>query len=93
VRGAIDEVDPDASHASWMETFPWTRVEGVELPDQHKAPVDLTDREEISLARFREVIGDGSFGGYYERPEDDMRRIWEIAVKETRSRLEKGWGA
>jgi len=93
VRGAIDEVDPDASHASWMETFPWTRVAGVELPDEHKAPVDLTDREEISLARFREIIGDGSFGGYYERPEDDMRRIWEIAVKETRARLENGWVA
>jgi creatinine amidohydrolase len=91
VRAAIDLVDPDASHASWMETFPWTRVEGVDLPDQHKAPVDLTDREEISLARFREIIGDGSFGGYYERPDDEMTRIWEIAVCETRARLEDGW--
>jgi len=91
VRAAIDEIDPDASHASWMETFPWTRVEGVDLPDQHKAPVDLTDREEISLARFREIIGDGSFGGYYERPDDEMTRIWEIAVSETRARLEDGW--
>ena len=91
VRAAIDEIDPAASHASWMETFPWTRVPGVELPEGHKAPVDLSDRDELSLARFREVIGDGSFGGFYERSESDMLGIWKVAVEETRERLESGW--
>src|SRR4051812_32531358 len=28
----VREIDPDASHASWMENFPWTRLAGVELP-------------------------------------------------------------
>ena len=91
VRAAIDEIDPAASHASWMETFPWTRLEGVELPLEHKAPVDLSDREEISLARFRELLGDGSFGGYYERPDEEMERVWTIAIEETRARLTEGW--
>lgn len=91
VRAAIDEVDPDASHASWMETFPWTRVGGVELPDGHKAPVDLSGRDELSLNRFREVIGDGSFGGDYERPDEQMAEIWDVAVGEVRDRLTEGW--
>jgi creatinine amidohydrolase len=91
VRAAIDEEDPAASHASWMETFPWTRVDGVSVPDGHKAPVDLADRDELSPARLREVLGDGSFGGYYERPAEVMERIWSVAVDETRTRLTEGW--
>ena len=91
VREAIDRIDPAASHASWMETFPWTRVPGVELPDGHKAPVDLADRDELSLARFREEIGDGSFGGFYERPEEEVLAIWSTAIEETRQLLEGDW--
>ncbi len=91
VRAAIDAIDPDASHASWMETFPWTRVEGVVLPAGHKAPVDLADRNEVSLGRFREILGDGSFGGDYERPPEEMTAIWNTAVLETRARLVEGW--
>ena len=91
VHAAVQAIDAAASHASWMETFPWTRVEGVTLPDGHKDPVDLADRDEISLARFREIIGDGSFGGYYERPAEDVEAIWDIAVTETRARLTEGW--
>lgn len=91
VRSAIDAIDPAASHASWMETFPWTRVEGVALPDDHKEPVDLSDREDMSLARFRDAIGDGSFGGWYERPAEVMEQIWAVAIRETRARLTDGW--
>lgn len=91
VRAAIDGIDPDASHASWMETFPWTRVEGVELPEGHKAPVDLSGRDELSQSGFREEIGDGSFGGDYRRSEEEMERIWTVAVSEVRDRLTEGW--
>jgi len=92
VRAEIDAIDPDASHASWMETFPWTRV-GVEVPTGHKAAIDLSDHEDVSLGELREIIGDGSFGGFYERPERDMARIWETAVSETRARLTEGWSS
>lgn len=92
VRGRIDEIDPDASHASWMETFPWTRVEGVELPTGHKSPVDLSNRGELSPNVFRERIGDGSFGGDYQRPDQEMAAVWEVAVGEVRERLSEGWG-
>ena len=32
----VVEFDPVASHASWMENFPWTRLAGVTLPTQQK---------------------------------------------------------
>ncbi len=86
IRGLVDEIDPEASHASWMENFPWTRLAGVALPDGHKgalALMDVTDPGE-----FRRLAGDGSFGGFYERPDEDMLRIWEAAVDEVRRLLE-----
>jgi len=91
VRAAVDAIDADASHASWMETFPWTRVAGVRAPDGHKAPVDVSDRNEISPARFRQIIGDGAFGGYYERSDEEMMAIWDVAVRDTRSHLTEEW--
>lgn len=74
-----------------METFPWTRVQGVEIPTGHKEPVPLIDRDELSLTRFRELMGDGSFGGDYERSADEMEHLWRVAVEETRARLTDGW--
>jgi creatinine amidohydrolase len=53
--------------------------------------VDVSQREALSLARFRDRVGDGSFGGYYERSEAEMLRLWAVAVEETRVRLEEGW--
>jgi creatinine amidohydrolase len=93
VRAVIDTIDPDASHASWMETYPWTRVTGVAPPDGHKNPVELPDRDAVSLERFRAAAGDGSFGGDYVRSDEEMKRVWETAVRETRGRLTEGWGA
>lgn len=90
-RAAIDAIDPDASHASWMESFPWTRVTGVQPPVAHKPRVDLSGSTDISPARFRELIGDGSFGGWYERADEEMRAIWELAVEETRRVIGAGW--
>ena len=91
VRSAVDAIDADASHASWMETFPWTRVEGVEPPSRHKDPVELADRSDLSLNRFRERLGDGSFGGDYVRSDEEMAAVWDVAVREVRSRLTEAW--
>ena len=88
---AVQEIDPEASHASWMEGFPWTRVAGVTAPEGHKAAVDLSDRDELSAEELRERLGDGSFGGYYERPDDELLAVWAVAVEETRALIEKGW--
>lgn len=89
---AVRAIDEAASHASWMEGFPWTRVAAVTAPVGHKAPVDLTGRESLTPQAFRERLGDGSFGGYYERPDEELLAIWAVAVEETRALLEGGWG-
>lgn len=90
---AVREIDPAASHASWMEGFPWTRVAGATAPGGHKAPVDLSGREGLSPEAFRERIGDGSFGGWYERPDEDLLAVWALGVEETRVLLEGGWSS
>jgi creatinine amidohydrolase len=74
-----------------MEGFAWTQVEGVEAPGGHKAAVDLSDREDLSASQLRERLGDGSFGGYYTRPEEDLQRVWSVAVAETRRVIEGDW--
>jgi creatinine amidohydrolase len=40
---------------------------------------------------MRATLGDGTFGGGYERPDEEMLRLWEIAVGEVRERIESGW--
>lgn len=58
---------------------------------KHEPRVDLSGTSDISPAKFRALIGDGSFGGYYQRPDVEMEAIWEIAVEETRAVLTDGW--
>ena len=91
VRELVDRIDADGSHASWMENFPWTRLEGVELPREHKPPVAV-DRSRPP-AEIRRQLGDGSFGGWYERPDDEILEIWRAGVEEVRELLERGWRA
>jgi creatinine amidohydrolase len=89
--GKVQELDPVASHASWMENFPWTRLPGIMLPTQQKPMVDLARMRLMTPRAVRDYLGDGNFGGYYERPDKDMQAIWEIAVEETRALLEGPW--
>ncbi|MBM7044676.1 MULTISPECIES: creatininase family protein [Rhizobium] len=87
----VQEIDSVASHASWMENFPWTRLEGVVQPAQQKPMIDLARMRVMSPAAVKSYLGDGNFGGYYERPDEDMRALWDVAVKETRAFLEGDW--
>ena len=38
-------------------------------------------------AALREYIGDGNFGGRYQRSDDEMLALWQVAVEETRALL------
>ena len=89
--GKVLEIDKVASHASWMENFPWTRLAGAKQPTQQKPMIDLARMRLMSPKAVRDYLGDGNFGGYYERPDEDMLAIWDIAVKETRTLLEGPW--
>jgi creatinine amidohydrolase len=87
----VQEIDPIASHASWMENFAWTRLPGVAMPKERKPMVDLAYMRVLDPAGVRKLLCDGNFGGYYERSDDEMQAIWDIAVLETRALLEEGW--
>ncbi len=87
----VQEIDSVASHASWMENFPWTRLPGVVLPEQRKPMVDFDKMRVQDPAGVRAMLGDGNFGGYYQRPDEEMQAIWDIAVAETRSLMAGGW--
>jgi creatinine amidohydrolase len=87
----IREVEPDGQHASWWENFPWTRLRGIDVPQEAKPPMDEAAYEVADARGVRELLGDGSFGGPYERPQEDLDRVWRTAVTEARERLEKGW--
>jgi creatinine amidohydrolase len=80
----VKAIDPDASHASWTENFPWTRLPGVVLPAGKKLP---TPRPSEDPAAVRNALGDGSMGGYWERSDEDVMRVWRAGVDETREVL------
>jgi creatinine amidohydrolase len=87
----VQSIDSDASHASWLENFPWTRLAGVALPQERKPMADVTKMLESTPADVRQALGDGSFGGLYERPDDDVLRVWRAGVEEVRDLIENGW--
>jgi creatinine amidohydrolase len=53
----------------------------------------------LELGRFvqldpgakKAMLGDGNYGGLYQRPDADMLAIWETAVAETRAVITEGW--
>jgi creatinine amidohydrolase len=85
----VQEIDPVASHASWMENFPWTRLEEVTMPDERKLMVDFAKLAVRNPEGARELLGDGNFGGRYFRSDDDVFALWRVAVEEARELLEK----
>ncbi len=87
----VQEIDPVASHASWMENFAWTRIAGVRLPAEQKPMIDLARLRLMDPQHLRAYLGDGNYGGLYERSDEAMWAIWDVAVKETRELLIGGW--
>jgi creatinine amidohydrolase len=91
VSAKVQDIDPVAGHASWMENFPWTRIAGVRYPDEAKPMIDTGRLRRLDPARARELVGDGNFGGRYQRSDDEMWALWQVAVAETRAMIEGPW--
>jgi len=88
----VIEIDPVASHASWMENFRTTRIAGVVQPTHQRPPVDHAKLKLLSPKDAREDLGDGNFAGVYEKPDEVMDGLWKVAVDETRGLIEDNWG-
>lgn len=87
----VMEIDNLASHASWMENFPWNRLAGVQQPTECKPMPDLALMRILPPHEYRVYLGDGNFGGLYQRSDAEMMAIWEVAVQETRDLLTREW--
>jgi creatinine amidohydrolase len=78
-------------HGAWVESFPWTRVEGAQAPEGSipSLPRELT--AVLSRTEMKQASPDGSHGGDYSRPDADMQQVWDAGVREVRNLLENGW--
>ncbi len=45
----------------------------------------------MSPEGFRARLGDGYFVGFYAFLEEDLAKVWSVAVEETRVRIHEGW--
>jgi creatinine amidohydrolase len=53
--------------------------------------VDLDRVRLCDPTALRTLIGDGNYGGLYQRADTEMEAIWKVAVEETRQTLERAW--
>src|SRR5690348_2981115 len=91
----VQAIDPVASHGSWMENFPWTRLPAssdVAMPTSQRPMVDLAKVRLLDPVALRTYLGDGNYGGMYQRSDDEMLALWRVAVDETRALLTGNWG-
>ena len=84
-------LEPDMTHGSWVENFPWTRIPGVALPAGSKPVVSADVIVQSTPREIRELTVDGVFGGSYQRADEDMLKIWRTGVEEVREVIENGW--
>ncbi len=88
---AGSEFETDQMHAGWIENYPWTRVEGAQIPSGSKAVLPREVAVNFSADEMRAAAGDGSMGGSYQRPDNQVAEVWAAAVAEVREVLEAGW--
>jgi len=84
-------IDPSASHANWMENFPWTRLANVAAPAAVKGGIDMGLMRASNPAEVRALLGDGSFGGPYQKDDATMQALWDTGVGEVRAAIEGPW--
>jgi creatinine amidohydrolase len=91
VWAQVQATDPVASHASWMENFPWTRLAKVQLPANPKPMTDLDTVRQLDAKALRTYLKDGNWGGVYQRADEEMMEIWKVAIAETQELLRENW--
>ena len=85
------EIDETGSHANWMENFPWTRLAHAPAPAGEKPVVDMALMKAAPPDVARQILGDGAFGGPWQRPDDEMLALWDVGVQEVGEALNGPW--
>src|SRR6476619_2642559 len=60
VWAQVEAIDPVASHASWMENFPWTRLANIKVPSHQKPMSDSEKLRRLNPKSVREHLKDGN---------------------------------
>ena len=91
VWAQVQAIDPVASHASWMENFPWTRLANIKLPRNQK-PMAIWKRCAASIPNCcGNISRTATTAVLYQRDDEEMMKIWRTAVEETRALLMEDW--
>src|SRR2546423_13339580 len=80
----VQAIDPVASHASWMENFPWTRLAKIDMPREQKPMSDLDKLRRLDAKSLREYLKDGNYGGFFERVDGEIMENLRTRVGEKR---------
>jgi creatinine amidohydrolase len=62
------------------------------MPATQRPMVDLAKVRMLDPVAMRDYIPDGNYGGLYQRPDEDVLALWQVAVEETRELLDGAWG-
>lgn len=88
---AGNRFDTEQFHGGWVESFPWTRVEGVQAPAEPATVIPRDQLNNMTSTEIRALAPDGNLGGAHQRSDEDMREVWQAGVAEVRELLESGW--
>ncbi len=80
VKAIAERLGIPEEHASWAESFPFTRTTRV-IPESSKPVIPHGD-ELLSSTRVRKLIDDGSYGGPYQVDDAIMDEIFDTCVSE-----------
>ena len=61
------------------------------MPSTQKPMMRIDRFQQLDPVKKMELLGDGNYGGLYQRSDDDMLALWAVAVEETRGLIAGGW--
>ena len=61
------------------------------MPDQQKPMSDFDYLRQLDPRSVRDYLKDGNYGGRYQRDDEEIMKIWRVAVEETRQWLTEAW--
>jgi creatinine amidohydrolase len=70
-------------HNWWNAPQTFATVQSIDL--------DLARFSQLDPGAKKKLLGDGNYGGLYQRPDVDMEAIWHTAITETRAVMDDGW--
>ena len=83
-----------SSRVAWIMDgeFPLDAPAERAVPGEQRPMVDLAKVRMLDPVSLRRYLGDGNYGGLYQRSDEDMTALWQVAVDETRALLGGSWG-